>query len=513
MNAPLIPIILAGGAGQRLWPLSRTTHPKPFLTLPQGGTLLGKTVARAATLPNVPAILTVVSEELLPTTRMLVEEALNHDALKAPGRTAIRAGFMTEPCGRNTAPAIAMATLWVRQHHGDDAILLVLPADHLIENQTAFAAAVQRARQLAAQGRLTTFGIAPTRIETGFGHIERGNALPNNEPPADARSASDLPPAFAIARFIEKPPAEEAARLIATQRVYWNAGMFCLKADTVAAAFQQHAASLWQTAEMIHGQIEAAHPAQENIHRLPPAFADMPDTAFDRAIMERCDTAQSAAQGAMVAGTFDWNDIGSWIAWTDLTPTDSDGNRLHGDTLALASQHTRVYAESRLVAALGVQNLIIAETADAVLVAHRDHVQDVRAITAQLAARGDASCHTPNTVRRPWGRYTVLQESPGVKIKEIEVAPGARLSLQRHRFRSEHWVVTQGTARVTRGDETFLIEHNESTFIPVGVKHRLENPGDAPLTIIEVQCGSYVGEDDIERFDDVYGRIRHPDSA
>ncbi|MDR0770500.1 MAG: mannose-1-phosphate guanylyltransferase/mannose-6-phosphate isomerase [Burkholderiales bacterium] len=482
---PLIPVILAGGSGQRLWPLSRTEHPKPFLALPQGGTLFGKTVARAAALPDVQSLLTVVSKDLLPIARALVEKTLAD-----VGAHAVHAAFLTEPCGRNTAPAIAAAALWARQQYGDDAVLLVLPADHLIEDQTAFAAAVQRARQLAAQDQLVTFGITPTRVETGFGHIESGDALPTE---------NAAPPAFRIARFIEKPSATEATQLIAAQRIFWNAGMFCLKTATVAAAFQRLAPEVWNATASAWKKTSSP---DHHLFSLPESFAAAPDIAFDRAIMEKTE------DGVVVCGTFDWNDIGSWTAWTDLVAEDRDGNRLHGDAIAYASRNTRIYAESRLVATVGVDDLIVAETADAVLVAHRDRVQEVRAITAQLATRGDVRCSTPNTVFLPWGRYTVLRESAGVKVKEIEVAPGAALSLQRHRFRSEHWVVTQGTARVTCGGTSFLMQRNESTFIPTGVKHRLENTGETPLVIIEVQCGSYLGEDDIERFDDVYGRMK-----
>jgi mannose-1-phosphate guanylyltransferase/mannose-6-phosphate isomerase len=481
----LIPVILAGGVGQRLWPLSRTEHPKPFLTLPQGDTLFGKTVARAAVLPNVSTILTIVSEDLLPTARALVEKTLEDT-----GAHAVRAKFLTEPCRRSTAAAIASATLWTQQQYDDEAMLLVLPADHLIEDQTAFAAAVQRARQLASQGRLVTFGITPARIETGFGYLEAGETLP---------SENALPPACRIARFIEKPSEAEARRLLAQGHVFWNAGMFCFRAGDVSQAFAHHAETLWNA---MHHAWQQAHAPQSDTWALEHvSFSQVPAVAFDRAIMEK------TGDGAIVCGTFDWNDIGSWTAWTDLIDEDRDGNRLHGDVIAHTSRNTRVYAESRLIATVGVDDLIVAETPDAILIAHYDAVQDVRALTETLIAKNHPSCRAPRTVTLPWGRYTVLREGAGVKIKEIEVAPGAALSLQRHRFRSEHWIVTQGTARVTRDEESFLIQHNESTFIPAGVKHRLENPGETPLVIIEIQCGSYVGEDDIERFDDVYGRI------
>ncbi|MCL2297398.1 MAG: mannose-1-phosphate guanylyltransferase/mannose-6-phosphate isomerase [Proteobacteria bacterium] len=486
MNPFLIPVILAGGSGQRLWPLSRTEHPKPFLPLPQGGTLFGKTVSRAAALPGVETILTVTAEPLWAMSHSLAEEALSgadHKIL-----------FLTEPVGRGTAASIALAALWARQHygeHGNDAVLLVLPADHLIENQEAFAAAVQTAVACAVQKKLVTFGVSPTRIETGFGYIEAGRPLQENG------SAAALP-SYDIARFIEKPPEEEARQLIAQGRVFWNAGMFCFRVGDVCEAFAQHATTLWDATQHAWQKV---HTSQPDVWALEHAsFSQVPKAVFDRAIMEK------TGDGAVVCGAFDWNDIGSWTEWTNLVAEDRDGNRLHGDVIAHASRNTRVYAETRLVATVGVDDLIVAETADAVLVARRDHVQEVRAVTTQLARRGDVRCQLPNTVPCPWGRYTVLHESANVKVKEIEVAPGEALSLQRHQRRSEHWVVTQGTAKVTRGEESFTIQHNESAFIPAGVKHRLENPGEIPLLLIEVQCGSYFGEDDIERFDDSYGR-------
>lgn len=489
----LVPVILAGGSGQRLWPLSRTQRPKPFLPLPQGGTLFGKTVARAAALPGVETILTITAESLLPMTRSQVAETLSKT-------NNISASFLAEPMGRNTAAAIAMAALWTRQRYeknADDVVLLVLPADHLIENQQAFADAVRAAVACAAQHEIVAFGIKPTRAETGFGYIEAGQMLSASDPRM---------PSCDIVRFIEKPPEEKARQLLAQGRVFWNAGMFCFRVGDVCEAFEQHAQPLWEAAQKAWGY---AKPLSTDVAVLEPtSFSSLPDIAFDRAIMEKI------SNGAVVCGAFDWNDIGSWTAWTDLVAADGDGNRLHGDAIAHASRNTRVFAESRLVATVGVDDLIVAETADAVLVAHRDHVQDVRVVTSQLAARGDARCHIPppalETVRRPWGRYTVLHESASAKVKEIEVAPHAALSLQRHRFRSEHWVVTQGVAKVTCDDEIFLIESNESAFIPAGVKHRLENPSERPLIIIEIQCGSYFGEDDIERFDDRYNRTFIP---
>ncbi|MCL2872056.1 MAG: mannose-1-phosphate guanylyltransferase/mannose-6-phosphate isomerase [Betaproteobacteria bacterium] len=491
----LVPVILAGGSGQRLWPLSRTQRPKPFLPLPQGGTLFEKTVARAAALPGVETILTITAESLLPTTYAQVTEALANTS------NNIRASFLTEPMGRNTAAAIAMATLWTRQRYGknaDDVVLLVLPADHLIENQEAFVDAVRSAVACAAQHEIVTFGIKPTRAETGFGYIEAGQILLTSDPRM---------PSCEIVRFIEKPPEAQARQLIEQGRVFWNAGMFCFRVGDVCEAFAQHAGALWDAAQ--NAWAKTSTPQSDVAVLEPISFSSLPDIAFDRAIMEKI------SNGAVVCGAFDWNDIGSWTAWTDLVAADGDGNRLYGDVIAQASHNTRVCAESRLVATLGVDDLIVAETADAVLVAHRDHEQDVRAITAQLTARGDDRCRVPpsppETVRRPWGRYTVLHESASAKVKEIEVVPHAALSLQRHHFRSEHWIVTQGVAKVTRDNESFLIQSNESAFIPTGVKHRLENPSETPLVIIEIQCGSYFGEDDIERFDDWYGRTFIPE--
>ncbi len=486
--SPLVPVILSGGAGTRLWPLSREASPKPFMRLPDGQSLLAKTATRALALPGVAAILTVTNREHYFATKD-VYAAL---PVAPPAAT----GYLLEPFGRNTAPAVALAALAAEARHGGDAVLLVLAADHLIHDQAAFAAAVARAAALARDGRLVTFGITPTGPETGFGYIECG---------AGVGDAQDPVPAFAALRFVEKPPLDRAKAYVAAGTFVWNSGMFCFTARAILDAFARHAPAVLAAARAALPAGAARGEAMLEID--PTAFAAAPDVSIDYAVME---PAAAAGEVAVVRGAFDWSDIGSWQAIADLSPEDADGNRGQGERVHIGTRNTYLHAGDRVVAAVGVDNLVVIDTADAVLVAHRDHLQRVKDVVAELKSRGHESYRFHLTVARPWGAYTVLQEGAGFKIKRIEVKPGAALSLQRHRRRSEHWVVVQGRAEVTRDDEVFSITANESTFIPLGAKHRLANRDTEPLLMIEVQCGDYVGEDDIERFDDIYGRVRPP---
>ncbi|MEP6943671.1 MAG: mannose-1-phosphate guanylyltransferase/mannose-6-phosphate isomerase [Betaproteobacteria bacterium] len=478
----LVPIILSGGAGTRLWPLSRESAPKPFMPLPDGDTLLGKTVVRAASLPGVAGLVTITNRDYYFSTKDVYAGA----RLPQPG--AQRWSYLLEPFGRNTAPAIALGTLYAEAVYGADAVLLVLPADHLIRDTAAFAAAVERAATLARGGWLATFGIEPTRPETGYGYIECGTAL-------------DVDEAFRVRRFIEKPPLADATNFVGSGRHVWNSGMFCFTPAAMLAALDEHAPVVIETVRGVwrelRGDLEATM-----LEIDPALFAAVPDISIDYAVMEK------AGNAAVVRGGFDWSDVGSWQAVSALCEPDAAGNRGQGERVAIDTRDTFVHGEDRIVATVGIENLVIVDTPDALLIAHRDHLQRVREVVHELKARGHDAYKLHRTVARPWGAYTVLQEGPGFKIKRIEVKPGGMLSLQMHHRRSEHWVVVAGEARVTNGDRVHTVRINESTFIPPETRHRLENKTDEPLVMIEVQCGDYLGEDDIVRFDDQYGRVK-----
>lgn len=479
----LVPVILSGGAGTRLWPVSREGHPKPFMTLPDGESLLSKTYRRAeAVLGRVGEIVTVTNRDYYFQTR---------DEFFATGLAAgVRAHFILEPLGRNTAPAIASAALSLRERHGDQAIMLVMPADHLIRDVEAFAAAVREASARAAEGHLVTFGIQATRPETGFGYIEAG--APLNEQ-GTAR----------VERFVEKPDLPTAERYLASGKFFWNSGMFCFAVGTLLEELARHAPQLLAQAEACLGRSPLQEAGSVLLQELvAEAFAELPDISIDYALMERSDKV------VMVSAGFDWSDIGSWNALGDLLEPDASNNRAAGDALFVDSRNTFVKSEGRLVATVGVENLIVVDTADAILVAHMDRAQDVRRVVKSLKDSNHVAYRLHRTVCRPWGSYTVLEEGPRFKIKRIVVKPGASLSLQMHHHRSEHWVVVQGMAKVVNGGEPRLVGANESTFIPAGHKHRLENPGVIDLVMIEVQSGEYLGEDDIVRFEDQYGRAK-----
>jgi mannose-1-phosphate guanylyltransferase len=479
----VVPVILSGGAGTRLWPLSREAAPKPFVVLPDGGTLLGKTALRATRLPGAGPLVTVTNRDYYFATR---------DVYSTAGTGSPDDVYLLEPFGRNTAPAIAIAALWARAHIGADVPLLVLPADHLIRDERMFAACVQNALPAAREGRLVTLGIVPSRPETGFGYIEC--ALGDN---ASA-------PVQPVARFVEKPPLAVARDFVLSGRHLWNSGMFVFTPRAILAAFEAHAPQVLEATLPAWSALAANGGAMLEIDAA--LFAAIPDISIDYAVMEKA--AGHAPGVACVRGTFDWSDVGSWQAISELLPADALGNRGQGECVAIDTRDTFIHAEDRVVAAVGVENLVIVDTPDATLVAHRDQLQRVKEVVGELKARGHEAYKLHRTVARPWGAYTVLQEGPGFKIKRIEVKPGASLSLQLHHRRSEHWVVVRGVAQVTCGERTFQIRQNESTFIPVETRHRLGNPGTAPLVMIEVQCGEYVGEDDIVRFDDQYGRVK-----
>ena len=474
----LVPVILSGGSGTRLWPVSREASPKPFMTVGDGGTLLARTYARAAALAGVPEVLTVTNREYLFKTR---DEY-------APVREAPPNAFLLEPFGRNTAPAIAMATRYVAQHHGEDAVMLVLAADHLIQNQEAFAADCALAESLALEGRLVTFGIPPDRPDTGFGYIEVGGQLAGRG-------------AFHAARFVEKPPLERAREYVAAGTFLWNSGMFCFRVRDMLEQLRRLEPGLLEGAESCWKASAAKSQLDERLIEIDAGtFRSLPDISIDYAVMEK------APNVAVIRATFDWSDIGSWNAMHGAVRGDEQGNRVIGEAVLVDVRNTFVQSDGRLVAAVGVDNLVIVDTPDALLVADRDRSQDVKKVVEQLKGMQHETVKLHRTVSRPWGTYTVLEEGAGFKIKRIVVKPGRSLSLQMHHHRSEHWVVVSGTATVQRGDESVILRENESTFIPAGTKHRLENPGLLDLVIIEVQSGGYLGEDDIVRFTDAYGR-------
>ena len=471
----LVPVILCGGAGSRLWPVSREQHPKPFIRLADGQSLLQKAFLRGASLPGVTEVLTVTNRELFFKMEDEFREVNTH-------KTAT--SFILEPFGRNTAAAIASAALHIAQAHGPSTAMLVLAADHLIADQTAFAAAVDVAVALAQTGSLVTFGISPEGAETGYGYIEtNGNK---------------------VVRFVEKPSLEKAQEYLKAGNFLWNSGMFCFQAGAMLKAMEQHCPEILSHTRACMAQSRTATgKAFAEITLDPDTFALIPDDSIDYSVMERSD------QILVVPCNIGWSDIGSWSALGDLSVADEGGNRVDGSGEALLHDVTNCYVQSnkRLVGAVGINNLIIVDTPDALLVADKSRAQDVKKIFAALKLK-DHSAHKHHaTVHRPWGTYTVLEEDTGFKLKRIEVKPGGQLSLQMHHHRSEHWIVVSGNARVVNGDQELALKSNQSTYIPAGHKHRLENTGAETLVMIEVQCGSYLGEDDIVRFEDNYGRV------
>ncbi|MBC7860120.1 MAG: mannose-1-phosphate guanylyltransferase/mannose-6-phosphate isomerase [Burkholderiaceae bacterium] len=465
----MIPVILCGGAGSRLWPVSRQLHPKPFIRLADGQSLLQKAFLRGAGLPGVREVLTVTNRDLFFKTE---------DAYREVNAARVPTCFILEPFGRNTAAAIAAAALSIEQRHGADALMLVLAADHLIEDQPAFARAVARA----------AVGIEPDAPETGYGYIESEGE--------------------AVLRFVEKPALAKAEEYLASGKFLWNSGMFCFAAGALLAQMERHCpAILAATRHCMARSRAASGPDFSQLELDGASFAEVPDDSIDYAVMEKAAAEGARGQVAVVPCSIGWSDIGSWTALGDLDAPDADGNRVQGEALLHKTRNCTIQGDARLIGTVGVDNLIIIDTPDAILVADKSCAQDVKHIYARLQASGHDAHRLHRTVARPWGTYTVLEEGAGFKIKRIEVKPGASLSLQMHHHRSEHWIVVSGMARVVNGDNEFLVDTNESTYIPAGHKHRLENPGLLNLVMIEVQSGAYLGEDDIVRFEDEYGRV------
>lgn len=466
-----LPVIMAGGSGTRLWPLSRQLYPKQFLALTGERTMLQETVARLQGM-DARAPLLLCNEE----HRFIVAEQL-----RQMGQA--ESDILLEPEGRNTAPAIALAALFATQA-GDDPILLVLAADHLVKDAARFREAVAAAVPLAEAGHLVTFGIVPDRAETGYGYIRRGDAIEDSA-------------GYAVAGFEEKPDAATAERYLADGAHFWNSGMFMFRASRYLEELEKfrpdileacRAAMATTRADLDFVRIDAA------------AFKTCPAESIDYAVMEKTGAA------AMVPFDAGWSDIGSWSALWEIWPQDEDGNALRGDVIAVSSKGNLVHSDHRLVALLGVEDLVVIETKDAVLVAERGAVQEVKEVVERIKREGRGEHVNHRQVYRPWGHYDSIDFGSRHQVKRITVKPGAKLSVQMHHHRAEHWVVVRGTARVYRDDEVIMLSENQSTYIPLGAVHALENPGKIDLELIEVQSGSYLGEDDIVRLEDRYGR-------
>ena len=475
MTTPsLYPIILAGGTGSRLWPLSRTQHPKQFLSLDGENTMLQDAVLRLNGLEhNAPIIVCNEQYRFIVADQLLQLPSQAHDILLEPAR-------------RNTAPSIALAAFdALRREPEGDPLLLILAADHVIRDTAAFHRSVQRAIPLAEAGHLVTFGTVPERPETGYGYIRRGHALGEGQD------------AFSVDSFVEKPNSDTAQDYVRSGQYYWNSGMFLFRARRYLEALQAHRPDIYTACDTAMHSITQG---EDFIRVDGDAFKQCPAESIDYAVMEKT---TDAAVVAMDAG---WSDVGSWDSLWDIKPHDANGNAVHGDVISFDTHDSYIRAESALVATLGVKDLIVVQTKDAILIADRHHAQDVRKVVSTLEQAGRREQEAQLEVFRPWGKYASVDEGKRYLVKRITVKPGAQLSLQMHHHRAEHWIVVTGTARVVLENDTHLLSENESIYIPLGQTHRLENPGKIPLELIEVSSGAYIGEDDIVRFEDHYGR-------
>lgn len=464
---PILPVILSGGSGTRLWPLSREAYPKQFLPLVGDATMLQATWNRVAAIAGKDPIIVANQEHRFMAAEQLRECNVTPQAL------------ILEPVGRNTAPAIAIAALQALAT-GEDALLLVLPSDHVVRDDAAFHAAVGQAAIAADAGKLVTFGIVPTAPETGYGYIK-------------AQAGVGV---RGVDRFVEKPDLATAEQYVASGEYYWNSGMFLFKASRYLQeleALQPAILAACRTA------LEKASRDSDFIRLDADAFAASPSDSIDYAVMEK------TADAAVVPLDAGWNDVGSWSALWEVSDKDADGNAWHGDVIALDCRNSYAYG-NRLIAMVGLDDVVVVETDDAVFVGHKDRVQDVKEIVGRIKRDGRSEAAAHRKVYRPWGAYDSIDNGARFQVKRITVKPGATLSLQMHHHRAEHWIVVSGTAEVTRGEDVILLTENQSTYIPLGVTHRLKNPGKLPLELIEVQSGSYLGEDDIVRFEDQYGR-------
>ncbi len=470
---PITPVLLSGGAGTRLWPVSRSLYPKQLLPIAADASMLQETVRRFAGSPDFHPPLVVCNEE----HRFIIASQL-----QALGLTP--AGMILEPFGRNTAAAATVAAL-ILSERVPDSLMLVAPSDHVIDDPSAFHTAIRIAAAAAEQGRLVTFGITPGHAETGYGYIQRSAPL------------EGIPGAFAVTRFIEKPARERAVELLADGGYFWNSGMFLFSTDAWLEELSKHAPDILASAS--RALLEGSHDA-DFIRLNSENFAAVRSLSIDYAVMEHTSNA------AVVPASIGWSDIGSWSSIWARGKKDEAGNVLAGDVIVEDSRGNYIRSDGRLVAALGVQDLVVIETSDAILVSSRDRDQDVKLLVERLAKDKRREISQHNRVHRPWGFFETLHIAPGTQVKLIEVSPGAALSLQYHHRRAEHWVVVSGEAAIVRGEEDLILKENESTFIPIGMKHRLENRHEQPLRIIEVQVGDYLGEDDIVRLEDRYKR-------
>jgi len=467
----MIPVILSGGGGTRLWPMSRTHYPKQFLPLAGEQTMLQETITRLEGVPALASPIVIAND----SHRFVVAEQLQS--------IGIDGKILLEPVGRNTAPAVALAAFCALAEQ-EDPLLLILPADHTIDNTQAFHQSLETARGQAELGKLVTFGISPQSPETGYGYIRRG--------------AQQSPQgAFDVAEFVEKPDRERAQQYLDSGEFYWNSGMFLFKANVYLSELEKFEPAIYEASK---AAFENSQSDLDFLRIDRDCFSKSPDIAIDYAVMERTENARVVAMDA------DWNDLGSWSSMWEHADKDENDNAIRGDVITEQSSNNIIFAEDRLVATIGVDNLAIIQTTDAILVSAKDQVQEVKTIVQRLKNLKRLETDFHSKVHRPWGNYEGIALGDRYQVKCIEVKQGSSLSLQMHHHRAEHWIVVSGTAEVTKGEETFLLSENQSVFIPLGVKHRLRNTGAIPLRIIEVQSGSYLGEDDIVRFDDVYGR-------
>lgn len=460
-------VILAGGSGTRLWPISREQLPKQFLSIDGGHTLLEATINRLQPL--------VTKDNVLIVTKKDYAQGEAYHALH-PYQTLL------EPAGRNTAPAIALAAAWLTRN-GDDPVMVVLPADHVIKDAGQFQRSLELAVEAARTGKLVTFGITPSRPDTGFGYIQAGSEQ------ADSN-------VLTVQRFAEKPDAQTAEHFLKEGGYYWNSGMFVWRASTILREIAEHLPEVMA----VLNEIIAAWQEGANINVIAEFFPRMPNISIDYGVLEKTDNV------SLIPCDIGWSDVGSWDAVHEVSNKDGANNATQGNVITVDCRNTLIHSNKRLVTAIGLEDLNIIETADAVLITKRGESQRVREVVDVLKNNNAQEHKTHLTVHRPWGSYTVLEEEADFKMKRITVKPGERLSLQRHQHRSEHWIVVSGTATVIKDDEVITVSKNQSTYIPIGSKHRLENRGRIPLQMIEVQVGEYLDEDDIERFEDVYGR-------
>ncbi len=473
-------VILAGGSGSRLWPLSRQHLPKQFLSLEGDASLLQTTINRLSPVIGAKNVLIVTQEAH-------AKGEAYHALL--PYQT------LFEPVARNTAPAIALAAAYLAAN-GDDPIMVVLPADHIIKDKARFHKHLNIAISAAESGKLITFGIQPTHPDTGFGYIKAHRGSPLDK--GGLGGICDTDEIYTVERFTEKPDQITAERFLKEGSYYWNSGMFVWRASAILAEIQQHLPAVYQVIQNIIAESSIAGTFQQAVEK---HFSAMPPISIDYGVLEK------SSRVSLIPCDIGWNDVGSWQAVHEISAKDENGNALQGNVIALDCKNSLIRAEKRLVAVIGVEDVCVIETADAVLISKSDQTQRVREVVDVLQHRGATEHVYHARVNRPWGSYTVLEEDQdNFKIKRIEVAPGARLSLQSHKQRSEHWVVVSGTATVTNGDEIITVQKNQSTYIPIGAKHRLENLGNEPLHIVEIQVGNYLGEDDIQRYEDNYGR-------